>query len=174
MIFSDRSLQEMATYLPQSTESFGTIHGVGRAKVERFAATFVPLIVAYCAEKELTERPKVEKPTVVRVGSLKARSDEVGELFADGESLDEIAGRFNVKRQTVITNLAKYVESGNGIDGDRLQAESAIAPPQQAQVLAAFDEHGDSALRPIFDAMNGQVSYDELHLLRLVYRLANA
>ncbi len=174
VIFSDRSLQEMATYLPQSTESFGAIHGVGRAKVERFADIFVPLIVDYCKEKELEERPKFEKPTVVRVGSMKARSDEVGEFFAEGKSLDAIAEHYNVKRQTVITNLVKYVEAGNVIDGERLQGESTLPAAQQTQVLTAFDEQGDSALRPIFDAMNGQVSYDDLHLLRLVYRLKNA
>jgi len=171
MIFADRSLQEMATYLPQSPESFATMHGVGRAKVERFAERFVPLIVAYCVDHKLAERPKAGKPTIVRVGALKSRSDEVGELFAAGESLDALAARYNVKRQTVITNLAKYIEAENTLDPTRLQAESTLSAQQQAQVLTLFAEHGDSALRPIFDAMHEQVSYDELHLLRIVHRL---
>ena len=174
MIFSDRSLQEMATYLPHSVESFGTIHGIGRAKVERFADLVLPIIAAYCEEQDLEERPKAGKPTVVRVGSMKSRSEEVGELFADGESLVALTTRYGVKRQTVITNLAKYVEAGNGIDSERLQAESTLSAAQQDAVLAAFAELGTAALRPIFDAMHGQVDYDELHLLRIVYRLHHA
>jgi len=174
MIFSDRSLQEMATYLPQSVASFGMIHGVGRAKVERFADDFLPIIESYCAEKNLAERPKVDAPTVVRVSATKSRSDEVGELFHAGHSLDDLASQYQVKRQTVINNLAKYAEAGKRVDAEQLRAQSTLPAPQQADVLAAFDEHGDSALRPIFDAMNGQISYDELHLLRLVYRLASA
>ncbi|MCB0104400.1 MAG: DNA helicase RecQ [Caldilineaceae bacterium] len=171
MIFSDRSLQEMATYLPHSAESFGTIHGVGRAKVERYADLVLPIIAAYCEEQDLEERPKAGKPTIVRVGSMKSRSEEVGELFADGESLAALTTRYGVKRQTVITNLAKYVEAGNGIDSERLQAESTLSAAQQDAVLAAFAELGTAALRPIFDAMHGQVDYDELHLLRIVHRL---
>ncbi|MEZ4620751.1 MAG: DNA helicase RecQ [Caldilineaceae bacterium] len=174
VIFSDRSLQEMATYLPHSIESFETIHGVGRAKVERYADRFLPLIESYCTERNLEERPKAGKPTIVRVGSMKARSDEVGEFFAEGQSLDQLAAHYNVKRQTVITNLAKYVEAGNAVDGERLRAESTLPATQIDAVLAAFDEVGDNALRPVFDAMSGQVEYDELHLLRIVYRLQTA
>lgn len=171
MILSDRSLQELATYLPRSRESFGTIHGVGRAKVERFADIFLPVIDAYCRVHDLEERPKAGKPTIVRVGSMKSRSDEVGEFFAEGKSLDEIAQHYNVKRQTVVTNLAKYVAAGNTIDSERLQAESTLIAEQQTAILAAFDELGSNALRPIFEAMQGQVDYDEIHLWRLIYRL---
>lgn len=174
MIFSDRSLQEMATYLPHSAESFATIHGIGRAKVERYAEQILPIIVAYCEEHAMEERPKAGKPTIVRVGSMKSRSDEVGELFAEGESIEALTARYGVKRQTVITNLGKYVEAGNGVDSERLQEESTLPVGEQAAVLHAFAELGDSALRPIFDAMHGKVDYDELHLLRIVYRLDSA
>ena len=171
IIFADRSLQEMATHLPQSPESLATMHGVGRAKVERYAETFIPLIVDYCRERKLDERPKAGKAPVVRVGSLKARSDEVGEFFAEGQTLDAIALHYNVKRQTVISNLAKYVEAGNAIDSERLRGESTLTAEQQAQTLAAFAELGDNALRPIFEALREQVSYDEIHLMRLVFQL---
>jgi ATP-dependent DNA helicase RecQ len=33
--------------------------------------------------------------------------------------------------------------------------------------LAAFAEHGPDYLRPIFDALEGAVSFEELHILRL-------
>jgi ATP-dependent DNA helicase RecQ len=101
----------------------------------------------------------------------KARHEEVGERFAVGQGLDEIAEAFLVKRQTVVANLVKYAEAGHPVDGARLQSQSTLPPDQQGAVLAAFASLGDQYLRPIFDALNQQVDYDELHLLRLVYRL---
>ncbi len=173
MIFADRSLQEMATYLPHSAESFGTMHGVGRAKVEQYAEPFLTLIRAYCQEQNLQERPKANH-AAPRLALGKARHEEVGERFAAGQTLDEIAEAFLVKRQTVITNLVKYAEAGHSVDGVRLQNQSTLPPDQQAAVLAAFADLGDQYLRPTFDAMNQTVDYDELHLLRLVYRLQKA
>ena len=170
MIFADRSLQEMATYLPHSAESFGAMHGVGRAKVEQYAEPFLTLIRAYCQEQNLQERPKAAH-AAPRLTLGKARHEEVGERFAAGQSLDEIAEAFLVKRQTVVANLVKYAEAGHPVDGARLQSQSTLPPDQQGAVLAAFASLGDQYLRPIFDALNQTVDYDELHLLRLVYRL---
>lgn len=170
MIFADRSLQEMASYLPHSAEAFGALHGIGRAKVERYAEPFLALIRTYCREHNLSERPKVSRPAP-RVSIAKARSDEVGEFFTEGRSLDEIAQHFLVKRQTVIANLVKYVDEGHPVDGERLQVESTLTPEQQRAVLNTFAELSDQALKPIFDALEQTVSYEELHLLRLVYRV---
>lgn len=170
MIFADRSLQEMATYLPHTAASFGQMHGVGRAKVERYSERFLTLIRTYCHDKGLAERPKGATPAP-RLSIARARSDEVGELFAAGRSLAEIAQHFQVKRQTVIANLAKYAEEGNPVDAARLQAESTVTAEQQQAALTTFAELGDQYLKPIFDALAQQVDYEELHLLRLLYRL---
>ena len=170
MIFADRALQEMATYLPQSVEGFALIHGVGRAKIERYGEQFLALISDYCAAQNLTERPKQARP-VARVSTAKARSDEVGEGFTAGQSLAQIAQQFGVKRQTVIANLAKYADEGNAVDVTRLQTESTLTPQQQAAAIAAFGEFGDQYLKPVFDALAQQVDYEELHLVRLLYRL---
>ncbi len=171
MIFADRSLREMATYLPQSVDAFALIHGVGRAKIERYGEQFLNLIRTYCAEQNLSERPIVARP-VARVSTAKTRSDEVGEGFAVGQSLAALAQQFGVKRQTVIATLTKYADEGNPVDVARLSAESTLTPKQQAATLAAFGELGDQYLKPVFDALDQSVDYEELHLLRLIYRLA--
>lgn len=170
MIFADRTLQELATYLPHSVESLGTIYGIGRAKIERYGDTLLTLIRTYSREHNQQERPKAAR-AAPRLSIAKARSDEVGELFAEGRALQAIAEHFQVKRQTVIANLTKYAEAGQPVAVDRLQAESTVAPDQQRAVLAAFADLGDQYLKPIFDAMGQAVDYEELHLLRLVYRL---
>ncbi len=58
IIFSDRSLAEMAACLPQSSQSLLAIHGVGQRKLEAYGERFIELIRAYCAERGLAERPR--------------------------------------------------------------------------------------------------------------------
>jgi ATP-dependent DNA helicase RecQ len=50
MIFSDRSLEDIAQYQPRDELAFADIHGVGAAKLKNFAADFIN-VVSHYAEK---------------------------------------------------------------------------------------------------------------------------
>jgi ATP-dependent DNA helicase RecQ len=50
MIFSDRSLEDIAQYQPRDELAFADIHGVGAAKLKKFAADFIN-VVSHYAEK---------------------------------------------------------------------------------------------------------------------------
>ncbi|MEQ8332614.1 DNA helicase RecQ [Nisaea sp.] len=45
VVFTDRSLADMAAKRPTCKESFASVHGVGQAKLEKFAAPFIDLIL---------------------------------------------------------------------------------------------------------------------------------
>ena len=49
VIFSDRSLVDMAVKKPTSIGAFGEIHGVGQAKLDRYADAFIPVIREHAA-----------------------------------------------------------------------------------------------------------------------------
>ena len=55
IIFQDKALREMATRFPQTVESFMQIHGVGTARVKKYADVFLSIIRAYCQEHGLTD-----------------------------------------------------------------------------------------------------------------------
>ena len=171
VIFSDRSLQEMATHFPHSETTLEGLHGIGRAKVARYAAIFLPLIAAYCREQGLAENPKPSRRPTSASKPTKSRSREVGERFRNGESLTQLMQAYGVQRQTLISHLERYVQSGNVLPVERFRAESRLSSETQDQVLAAFDELGADFLRPVFDAFDKSVGYDELHLLRIIHRL---
>jgi ATP-dependent DNA helicase RecQ len=172
VIFHDNTLQEMATYLPQTAAALGRLYGVGERKVEKYADLFLPLIHAYCQEHGLTERAKANRTVIQRQSIAKARWEEVGEAYQAGATVAALMEQYNVKRQTILQHLSKFVEMGQRLPPERLQAESACSPTQQEQTVALFAEHGVERLKPIFEALHEQVSYEELHLLRAVYRLA--
>ena len=55
IIFQDKALREMASQFPQTVESFKQIHGVGTARVKKYADVFLPIIRTYCQEHGLMD-----------------------------------------------------------------------------------------------------------------------
>ena len=49
-VFSDRTLREIAIHFPKTEEEFLQIHGVGPAKMDKYADIFLPIIRDYCKE----------------------------------------------------------------------------------------------------------------------------
>ena len=52
--------------------------------------------------------------------------------------------------------------------------KSGLLPAQQAEVLDAMSLLGTERLRPVYEQLREQVSYHELHLLRLHYLVHRA
>jgi ATP-dependent DNA helicase RecQ len=175
VVFSDRSLVEMAAYLPQTPSGFMAIDGVGTLKLERYGDAFLAVIRAYCQEHGLAEGSKpvgrFQATPLHRKG--RRRFHEVGEMVASGQSIERVQVFYGVQRSTIVEHLRAYVLAGHQLDPARLRAESRLAPEDQERVLAALSEHGSERLRPIYDAQNETVPWDELHLMRLVYLLTN-
>jgi ATP-dependent DNA helicase RecQ len=176
VVFSDRSLVEMATYFPQSPASLLAIDGVGQHKLQNYGEAFLAVLRAYCREHGIAEGNKAQsaaKGPGPRLGGGR-RFEEVGDDYAAGHSIERLQVFYGVQRGTIITHLCDYAAAGIALDPARLRAESRLSPDDQARVLAALAKHGPAQLRPIYDELGGTVPYDELHLMRLVYRLTDS
>ena len=171
VVFSDRTLQEMATDFPQSAQRLLAVDGVGQRKLEKYGEAFIGLIAAYCQQHGLAEHAKsalAPTPRATRSGN-KRHFEEVGEFFAAGQSVAELQQMYGVTRGTIINHLAQYAQTGGPVDSERVLAASSLAPADQARVFAAFAEDGPERLAPIHEALGGTIDYDELHLLRLAW-----
>jgi ATP-dependent DNA helicase RecQ len=144
--------------------------GVGQVKLERYGEVFLAVLREYCAVHGLAERPKApHAPPTLTGGLAKRRFVEVGELFAAGYSMQQLQAQYGVQRSTILGHLSRFQQQGGAVDGQRVLAASTLTPEQQAQVLALFDELGADALAPVFQALNGTIPYEELHVMRVVY-----
>jgi len=172
MVFSDRSLVEMATYYPQSPQRFLDTHGVGQRKLAAYGDRFLEVIRTYCAERGLVERVKrgevAPRPTplAASAGARRSRWQEVGEAFAAGQTIEQLMALYDVKQSTIAAHLSQYVRSGGTLDPARILALSKLTREEQARVLETMSELGAERLSPIFEALGGTISYDELHVLR--------
>ncbi|MFO7583423.1 MAG: DNA helicase RecQ [Anaerolineales bacterium] len=176
VIFSDRTLVEMAAYYPQSRESLLGISGVGQVKLEKFGDLFLQVIIPYCKKHNIAEKAretvpaKREKAAKSAEPGLGMRTTLIGEAYNDGASLADLMERYQVKVGTVIDHLSRYALAGNRLRNEEdLQSLTSTSPEEQQEALAAFEELGTEYLKPVFDKLGGRVNYDELKILRLCY-----
>jgi ATP-dependent DNA helicase RecQ len=176
MVFSDKTLTEMATCYPQSPASLRRMHGVGEHKARTYGDEFLGVIREYCKERGLAEKAvgteKAQKAERLPRKSS-PRSREIGAEFAAGKSLEELVQRHGVIESTVLNHLYRWLEEGGRLPPGRLLAECRLAEAERNLALELMEDRGDAALRPIRDELGEHVDYRELHLLRL-YRVAKA
>jgi ATP-dependent DNA helicase RecQ len=178
VIFSDRTLVEMAAFYPVTAERMLDINGVGQVKYARYGQIFGDLIAQYCAEHQIatdTPKSKASSPAVApapaaRRDGVKPRQEVVAEAYNAGESITDLCMRFQVQSDTIYDHLVRYALAGNPLrkSNDFLML-SHLPPEVQTQVLAACAELGVERLRPLFERMGEAVSYEEIKLLRLHY-----
>jgi len=183
VVFSDRTLVEMAGFFPQSPSSLLNISGIGQVKARQYGETFLEIITTFCQKHGIIEkeRPKSSRKAVRKKSwngnqALEEKSDAnrryviVAEAFNNGESFDELMEQFQIQTGTILDYLARYLLAGNVLKHtENIITFSKLSPDQQGSVFHAFDKLGTAYLRPIFDKLNGTVNYDELKVMRLCY-----
>lgn len=174
-IFSDRSLHEMAHYFPQSEETLLKIHGVGQAKLEKYGKIFITIISAYCREHAKAEITNEASPSQTskqktkerRVGS---KTQEIAKQFNDGFSILALSQQHKVQENTIFNHLYKYVQADMKFPNTAVfKAELGLSEQEILESAQAFKDNGTERLKPVYDALNARFSYEQLHLLRVLY-----
>ena len=170
VMFSDRTLVEMAAYYPQSVSSLLKISGVGQVKLRQYGQAFLEIVQAYCEKHQLRETPR-ESPR--EKSDSNRRYVLVAEAYNGGETVQSLMERYHVTAGTILDHLTRYLAAGNKLrNGADLDSFTSATPEQQLAAFAAFDELGTVFLKPVFDKLNGALSYDDLKVLRLLYMIS--
>ncbi len=175
VVFADKTLTEMATYFPQSRTSLGRVHGIGEAKLEKYGTAFLLEISRYCRDRGLQEKTRPTKnasalnPLPTSNSPITPKSQVIAGEFNAGKSIAELASQFKVTPRTILEHLHKCASNGQALRAEGFEEYSRLDLAQRAKVLEAFEKLRSNYLKPVFDALNGEVNYDELHVLRLYY-----
>lgn len=166
VIFSDRSLVEMALRLPQNEDQFLAIHGVGELKLANYGRQFLEEIRAATGTS-----PELQAATnPIEIKHLPGtRAEQIAKLFSNGKTFDQIVASFHIKAETAVQHLYRFAQTGGRLDPAQVLAQSKLHGSQQARVLEAFQRLGSERLAPVYGALGGTVPYEELHLLRLYW-----
>ena len=171
MIFSDVSLQEMSHYFPVDKNNFSKIEGVGSKKLESFSKAFLDIIIKHIKENNLQplEIPvRIQNKNINRTGSLTSYRGHTRtkEMLLKKFSIAEIAEKQDLKYGTIVVHIEKLISSGEDINVDYLK------PPRERleKIKMAFEECGDERLKPVFDFLDEEYSYDEIRLGKLFWK----
>jgi ATP-dependent DNA helicase RecQ len=170
VIFSDRTLIEMAAYYPRSITSLLTISGVGQVKLRQYGKAFLEVINSYCEKHGLQEHRKEQTREKSDSGR---RYVLVAEAYNAGESMASLMERYHVTAGTILEHLTRYLAAGKGLrNGADLESLTPAAPEQREAAFAAFEELSPAFLKPVYDRLNGALTYEDLKILRLLYLIS--
>ena len=171
VIFSDKTLVEMAAYYPQSMNSLLNISGVGQVKSRQYGAAFLEVIKTYCEKHKLEEK---QKETIREKSNSNRRYVIVAEAYNAGETVQSLMKRYQVTSGTILDHLARYLAAGNKLrTGSDLVSLITATPEVQQAAFNAFDELSPTFLSPVFNKLSGTVNYDDLKVLRMLYLITH-
>lgn len=149
VIFSDKTLQEMATDRPVTEEAMLQVNGVGRMKMENYGHDFISEIMAFLKEQN---QKGEELQGATHLLTL--------ELLQDGLSPERIATKRGMHPTTIYSHIATLYEQ------NRLASlESFINERELEAIGDAIYVHGiDSQLKTLFESLHGQYPYFKIRL----------
>ena len=176
VIFSDRTLVEIASYYPMTCNSLKRINGIGQVKLERYGQILLDLIQEFCQARGLQEKLPTHgrEAEPVRQNVSKPRHVIVGEAYNAGQSITDLMQQHGVQRGTILNHLATFAQEGNPIrSGDDFLSLVDLPGEQKKVALQAFEQLGSQYLKPVFDALGETVTYDDLKILRLHFLIGH-
>jgi len=169
IVFGDSALKDMAMRRPSNLKEFLNINGVGQKKWEIYGDIFIRTIVDYCTTNSIemdtmpAPLPRVLPLVIKESGnsSLSGAKPRAFELFSQGCSVNEVADKLDRATSTVFGYLEEYI---------RQEKLTSPAPWVDEKtfllILEAADKVGMDRLKPIFDSLNGAISYDLIRISR--------
>jgi hypothetical protein len=160
-VFTQKSLYAMCELLPQDKAQLKKIHGIGKARVNRFGDEILEVIHDYCKEHNL--KPNLDNFKNVKESKAappKGQTKRVSlELFQQGKTIDEIASERGFVRSTIYGHLASFIPSGEVKVSDLMPAETY---KKLKEIIPTIEYEGLSDLKA---KLNDEFDYPELRLV---------
>ena len=165
VVFGDLALTQMASYFPQSEDSFSKISGVGEEKLKQYGKIFTDAVQSHAKENNLAEKNIPAGKPAVKRRLMRAGStyQETKNMLLQKMSVEKIAKAREMTVGTITAHTEKLVGTGDKIDISHLR------PPAEKleKIKSAFQKSGGTALSPVREILGEEFSYDELRVARL-------
>jgi ATP-dependent DNA helicase RecQ len=163
MVFPDTVLAELARGRPTTEADLLQVSGVGEYRLKAFGRVFLDAIRDYCRRTGLpTDVPpqKANPATPARAGALSVAKSLAYQLFRIGTSVADVIEHTQMPSSTVVGYLADYIAA------ERLATIEQWVPKEVIdRIAAAAKIHGTARLKPIFEELKEEVSYDHIRVV---------
>ncbi len=172
VIFSDRSLREMAKKMPRTEEIMLSVHGVGDAKYNQYGAAFqkeIQFFVDANPEKApspqsteaLSARKKREHRARKRKPKLGDTYLETHRLLREGRSLEQIAKERSLAVSTIGSHVERLIQ-----EGKITQIGDFVDSDVREHIEHLLDTCKSNLLRDIVEASDREITYEDVRLVR--------
>lgn len=164
IVAGSATIDEMATYLPQTLAELRKISGFGDAKVQQYGQQFLDVIVAYCKENNLSSlihEKSLKKEKKERNSAKKQKIDTKGEsfrLFKEGKTINEIAKERNFTVQTIEGHLAHFVQKGD------INIEELLSREKLLLIEPAIRDFDGGPISSVKQKLGNEISFGEIKL----------
>ncbi len=167
IVFADSSLKTMAQLQPQTLEEFSKISGVGSSKLAQYGQYFVAEIASYTQHSVKVEvRSAIAQARTQGFASFPSDSQLLTlKLHRQGLDTAEIATERSLSTSTIASHLAELIEMNQPVDLDQL-----VIPVRQQFILKAVKTVGADSLKSIYEHLGESYTYDEIKLVRALWR----
>lgn len=152
MIFSNKTLEELAAKKPKTREDYLKITGIGLKKYESYFEDLSRIIERNSRLEELEDEREVSE-------NLLERYIETYKLYREGHDLEEISRRRKFTKGTIINHLEKCREMGYRIDWS-----SFIDGEKESRILRCIGELGTDSLKNIKESLDESISYEDIRI----------
>jgi ATP-dependent DNA helicase RecQ len=159
-IFPDTVLIALARVRPTTPDGMRQISGVGEVKLRAYGRQFLEAIREYTAANPAPPAQPSPRPAGSSSIAAAARRQTAFALFRERAAIPDVMHQLKLARSTVGDYLVQFIESEKPTD------ISAWVPDEVYQkVAAAAQQVGTEKLKPIYQALGEQVSYDDIRLV---------
>ena len=166
MIFTDPSIEDMATQYPVSMEDMASITGVSKGKAERYGQPFIEVIAKYVEENEI-ERPmdflvrQVVNKSKIKVNIIQSIDKKI--------PLEDIAKATNLDREEFYQELYMIVTSGTKLDL-AYYTDDLIDEYVKEDIFDYFMNSDTDSVEEASKALKDlDITWEEIELMRLVF-----
>lgn len=163
MILNNKTLDELATYLPQTKKDLEKIGGFGKVKIKQFGTAILQIIIEYCLNKNIDsnmhnitlKKQADDKPKVEKLDTF----FESYKLFKEGKTVNEIVEIRNLKVDTIYGHLCRYILKGDIAITELITLEKTTT---LLKALEGYEPNLPTA--PIINKLGSEYSYSEVKM----------
>lgn len=195
LIATNRELQLLAVFIPQTLEELEQIPGFGKVKVERYGNDIIEMmkgiernhtypldawVSGAVSEDQLSSwifRVKEEKYGKSLAVVQEKRSLLVG--IREGRTLGELEGELNCPRRKLLERIERLDEEGYDVLPVVDKELFELSPEESLQIELAIEQLGDRYLKPLLRKVYGESGsndqeverqYEKLRMMRIRFR----
>lgn len=162
VVFSDKSLREMARRFPSTLDAFHLVHGVGQTKLDDYGESFLAAITDHCEFHKLPTDVQIAapaNPTPIKSSPSKSAAAAFP-FFDQGLSIEEVTTKMERAQSTTSGYLVDYIRFKKITDpGVWVDTETVTA------IKSAIENIGPGPLKPIFIALGEKIDYDKIRIV---------